>query len=409
MPLRRCGGQDPLLLLGFASLSQIMCAEVCADLSCLKERTTWSENWSAGADPGDGFGSSGLAASTWDNTDSKTIGLAGMTANGIGLGESQSRNLQATSLRVWLPISQSAHSYLVSAALDEVIAQLSSVLLGKEAEIRLAITGVLAGGHMLLEDLPGMGKTTLAEALARVLGLEFHRLHFTNDLWPADLTGVNVLDQRSGQFRFQPGPLFCQVLLADELNRASPRSQSALLEAMASSRVSVDGTSHELPRPFVVIASQNGLDQTGTAPLPESQLDRFLMRLSLGYPSRDAEAAMLEGKQAPLNKLEQQLTSKQLIEIQSAVSALPTSPALVDYVLDLLTVSREIGTGLSPRAGIALMAAAKAWAFLHNSSRLLPDHVQAVFPAVAEHRLDSGHRRQSLLSHQIMERVDALR
>ena len=295
------------------------------------------------------------------------------------------------------------------APLQRVISQLSGVLLGKEAEIRLALTGLLAGGHLLLEDLPGMGKTTLAEALARCLGLQFHRLHFTSDLLPADLTGVSVLDPASGQFRFQPGPLFCQVLLADELNRASPRTQSALLEAMASGVVSVDGTSHQLPQPFVVIASQNGLDQTGTSPLPESQLDRFLMRLSLGYPSREAEAGMLAGQQAPLHGLEQLLTPTDLINLQGQVRALSVSPALINYALDLLSTSRELGPGLSPRAGLALMAAAKAWAFLHGSDHVLPDHLQAVFPAVAEHRLDGGHRRSNPLSGQILEQVDALR
>jgi MoxR-like ATPase len=295
------------------------------------------------------------------------------------------------------------------APLQRVISQLSGVLLGKEAELRLALTGLLAGGHLLLEDLPGMGKTTLAEALARSLGLQFHRLHFTSDLLPADLTGVNVLDPSSGRFRFQSGPLFCQVLLADELNRASPRTQSALLEAMASGVVSVDGTSHALPQPFVVIASQNGLDQTGTSPLPESQLDRFLMRLSLGYPSRQAEAAMLSGQQAPLQSLEQVLSPAELLNLQTEVRALAVSPALIDYALDLLAASRELGAGLSPRAGLALMAAAKAWAFLHDSPRVLPDHIQAVFPAVAEHRLDGGHRRSAPLSTQILERVDALR
>ncbi|MBM5826393.1 MAG: AAA family ATPase [Cyanobacteria bacterium M_surface_10_m2_119] len=295
------------------------------------------------------------------------------------------------------------------APLQRVISQLSGVLLGKEAEIRLALTGLLAGGHLLLEDLPGMGKTTLAEALARCLGLQFHRLHFTSDLLPADLTGVSVLDPASGQFRFQPGPLFCQVLLADELNRASPRTQSALLEAMASGVVSVDGTSHQLPQPFVVIASQNGLDQTGTSPLPESQLDRFLMRLSLGYPSREAEAAMLAGQQAPLHVLEQLLTPTDLINLQGQVGAVSVSPALIHYALDLLSTSRELGPGLSPRAGLALMAAAKAWAFLEGCDHVLPDHIQAVFPAVAEHRLDGGHRRSNPLSSQILERVDALR
>jgi MoxR-like ATPase len=293
--------------------------------------------------------------------------------------------------------------------LQRVISQLSGVLLGKEDEIRLALTGLLAGGHLLLEDLPGMGKTTLAEALARCLGLRFHRLHFTSDLLPADLTGVSVLDPATGQFRFQQGPMFCQVLLADELNRASPRTQSALLEAMASGVVSVDGCSHQLPLPFVVIASQNGLDQTGTSPLPESQLDRFLIRLSLGYPSREAEAAMLAGQQAPLHSIEGLLTPTDLIDFQAKVRALPTSPALIHYALDLLAASRDLGLGLSPRAGLALIAAAKAWAFLHGSDYVLPDHLQAVFPTVAEHRLDGGRRRSRPLSTSILERVDALR
>lgn len=295
------------------------------------------------------------------------------------------------------------------ALLQALLRQLSGVLLDKEETIRLSLCSVLAGGHLLLEDLPGMGKTTLAEALARSLGLQFHRLHFTSDLLPADLTGVNVLDPSSGRFGFQQGPLFCQVFLADELNRASPRTQSALLEAMASGVVSVDGTSYLLPQPFMVIASQNGLDQTGTSPLPESQLDRFLMRLSLGFPSRQAEAAMLAGEHNPLASLRQLLGPEELLDLQAQVRSIQASKALIHYALDLISASRERGPGLSPRAGLALMAAAKAWAFLHGCDHVLPDHIQAVFPAVAEHRLDGGHRRSNPLSTQILERVDALR
>ncbi|MBW0167520.1 MAG: MoxR family ATPase [Vulcanococcus sp.] len=287
--------------------------------------------------------------------------------------------------------------------------KLSEVLLGKNQQIRLAMACLLAGGHLLLEDLPGTGKTTLAEALARCFGLQFHRLHFTSDLLPADLTGVEVLEPGTGQFRFQPGPLFCQVLLADEINRASPRSQSALLEAMANGRVSVNSTSHSLPEPFVVIASQNGLDQSGTSPLPESQLDRFLMRLSLGFPDREAEAAMLNGQQASLNQISTGLTPQDLLQTRQAVHAQTVTPALIHYVLDLVHTSREQGPGLSPRASQGLLRAAKAWALLEGARSVTPDHVQAVFGAVAEHRLDGGHRRAVPLSQNLLERVDAFR
>lgn len=289
------------------------------------------------------------------------------------------------------------------------VGKLSEVLLGKDQQIRLAMACLLAGGHLLLEDLPGTGKTTLAEALARCFGLQFHRLHFTSDLLPADLTGVEVLEPGTGQFRFQPGPLFCQVLLADEINRASPRTQSALLEAMANGRVSVNSTSHSLPEPFVVIASQNGLDQSGTSPLPESQLDRFLMRLSLGFPDREAEAAMLNGQQASLNQINTGLTPQDLLQTRQAMHAQTVTPALIHYVLDLVHTSREQGPGLSPRASQGLLRAAKAWALLEGARSVTPDHVQAVFAAVAEHRLDGGHRRAVPLSQNLLERVDAFR
>lgn len=293
--------------------------------------------------------------------------------------------------------------------LKQALMHMGSILLGKDRQIRLALTCLIAGGHLLLEDLPGMGKTTLAEALARCFALQFHRLHFTSDLLPADLTGVAVLNPATGQFRFQAGPLFCQVLLADEINRASPRTQSALLEAMANGRVSIEGQSHELPVPFVVIASQNGLDQCGTSPLPESQLDRFLMRLSLGFPDRQAELAMLSGQHLHLDQLITGLTSADLMQARQRVREQSVNTALMHYVLDLVAESRRQQGGLSPRAAQGLLAAAKAWAVLHNRTVVTPDDVQAVFPAVAEHRLDKGERKTMPLSQAILEQVDALR
>ena len=231
---------------------------------------------------------------------------------------------------------------------QRVIEHVSKVLLGKEQQISLAVACLLARGHLLIEDLPGMGKTTLAEALARCFGLDFKRVHFTSDLLPADLTGIGVLEAGSGSFSFQPGPLFSQVLLADEINRASPRTQSALLEAMASGRVSVDGTSHALPIPFFVIATQNGLDQTGTAPLPESQLDRFLMRLTLGFPARQAELALLSGQAMRPEQLPALLSPADLLALQQQETAQHAEPSLLAYVLDLVELSRQGSFGASP-------------------------------------------------------------
>ncbi|MEB3255316.1 MAG: AAA family ATPase [Synechococcaceae cyanobacterium] len=303
---------------------------------------------------------------------------------------------------------------MAPSTLQPVIAAITRVLLGKEHQVRLALACLLARGHLLIEDLPGVGKTTLAEALARSFGLDFRRVSFTSDLLPADLTGVNVFDPATARFQFRPGPLFCQVLLADEINRASPRTQSALLEAMAAGRVSVDGTSHPLPQPFLVIATQNGLDQGGTAPLPESQLDRFLMRLQLGFPERPAERALLQGQAEPADGLQTTLGAAQLLALQQQAAALHASPALLDYVLDLLARSRDgsqRGYPLSPRAGLGLLAAARAWALLEGRNHVLPDDVQAVLAAVCEHRLDGGQPGGSPaeLSRQLLAGVDSLR
>ena len=294
--------------------------------------------------------------------------------------------------------------------LDAVVQAIGRVLLGKQHPVKLALACLLAGGHLLLEDLPGTGKTTLAEALARSFGLAFKRVSFTSDLLPADLTGINVLDPTSGTFQFQPGPLFSQVLLADEINRASPRTQSALLEAMATGRVSVDGVSHPLPTPFMVIATQNGLDQVGTAPLPESQLDRFLMRLSLGFPEREAERALLAGQAEPVEAMASARQPADLLALQQHCRLQHCSEPLLAYVLDLAAASRgpqQPGAPLSPRATQGLVAAARAWALLEHRPYVTPADVQAVFSAVAEHRIDPISQGQR--SAVLLRQVDAIR
>ena len=286
------------------------------------------------------------------------------------------------------------------------------VLLGKEHQVRLAFSCLLAGGHLLIEDRPGMGKSTLAEALARVFALAFKRVSFTSDLLPADLTGLNVFNPAEASFRFQPGPLFTQVLLADEINRASPRTQSALLEAMAAGRVSVDGVSHALPDPFFVIATQNSLDQVGTSPLPEAQLDRFLMRLSLGFPDRASERALLcAGFDPTFDNSLQRLAPEALQQLQQRCSAQHCSELLIDYVLDLVEVSRQRHPGLSPRASQGLLAAARAWSLLNGRDHVVIDDVQAVLPAVVEHRLDAGcpARHGAPHSEALVQAVPALR
>ncbi|MEB3199724.1 MAG: MoxR family ATPase [Synechococcaceae cyanobacterium] len=300
------------------------------------------------------------------------------------------------------------------ADLAAVVSAIGKVLLGKERQVRLALACLLARGHLLIEDLPGVGKTTLAEALARSFSLAFKRVSFTSDLLPADLTGVNVFDPASGRFQFQPGPLFSQVVLADEINRASPRTQSALLEAMAAGRVSVEGVSHPLPRPFLVIATQNGLDQGGTSPLPESQLDRFLMRLSLGFPARQAERELLQGLALPPDAVPAQLQPEDLLRLQEQAERQHVSPALLDYLLDVLERSRDggrPGLPLSPRAGLGLLAAARGWSLLEGRDHVIPDDVQAVLTAVCEHRLDAGQvgPEPGVLSRRLLEDVAGVR
>lgn len=276
-------------------------------------------------------------------------------------------------------------------ALEACLAQIESIVLGKRDEVRLALVCLLARGHLLIEDLPGMGKTTLAHALAASTGLSFRRIQFTADLLPADILGVSVWDREAGRFVFHPGPIFAQVILADEVNRASPKAQSALLEAMEEVQVTVEGETRLLPRPFFVIATQNPLEQVGTFPLPESQRDRFLMRLTLGLPSPEAERALLMGedRRRLLADLRPVLDGERLLLAQRQVETVHTAPALLDYVQALLAASRAgpFGPGLSPRAGVKLVHAARAHAYLAGRDAVLPEDVQAVFVAVSAHRL----------------------
>ncbi len=277
-------------------------------------------------------------------------------------------------------------------ALQAALAQVNTLVLGKPQEVRLAFVALLSDGHLLIEDLPGLGKTTLAHALAATLGLGFQRVQFTSDLLPSDIVGVSVYDAQARRFEFHPGPVFAHVLLADEINRAPPRTQSALLEAMAEHQVTVDGTTHPLPEPFFVIATQNPVDLSGTYPLPDSQLDRFLLRLALGYPNEAAERALLAGadRRDLIAQAPPLLGADDVVALRAAVAGVHASDALLDYVQALLQRSRThpgVRVGLSPRAGIALLRAARAYALVLGRGHALPEDVQALFGAVAAHRL----------------------
>ncbi|MFV8823557.1 AAA family ATPase [Thauera sp. WH-2] len=275
------------------------------------------------------------------------------------------------------------------------------IILGKQRELRLALTCLIARGHLLIEDVPGVGKTTLAQVLARLMGLQFQRIQFTSDLLPADILGVSIFDRETSAFRFHPGPVFAQLILADEINRATPKTQSALLEAMEERQVTADGETFPLSEPFFVIATQNPAHQIGTFPLPESQLDRFLLRMHLGYPDRKAERALLQGedrrilleRQAPVSRPEE------ILELQMAAQEIHVADALIDYLQALLGATRsnpELAAGLSPRAGLGLLAAARAWALLDGRDHVLPEDVQTLFPHVAAHRLHLAADRRPI-------------
>ena len=294
--------------------------------------------------------------------------------------------------------------------LNAIINHTSQVILGKPTQIKLSLSCLLAGGHLLIEDLPGMGKTTLAHTLAQVLGLGFRRAQFTSDLLPADIIGVSVYDRASSAFQFHPGPIFTNVLLADEINRATPKAQSALLEAMEESQISVDGETHALPQPFFVIATQNPKHHIGTFPLPESQLDRFLMRITLGYPDAASERALLKNQAGRGTVIKPVCDVNTLINLQNSVKNVHVSEQLLDYLQDLILFTRtQFSSGLSPRAGLGLRQCAQAWALLEGRDFIIPEDVQAVFAAVVSHRLASENTglaaENNALAKQILANV----
>ncbi|AEF98739.1 AAA family ATPase [Methylomonas methanica] len=295
-------------------------------------------------------------------------------------------------------------------ALHQLLTCADTVILGKQQQIRLSVCCLLAKGHLLIEDIPGVGKTTLSHALAHLFGLAYQRIQFTSDILPADIIGSSVFDSQQNSFSFHSGPLFNQMILADEINRATPKAQSALLEAMEERQVTVEGRTYRLPEPFFVIATQNPSYQIGTFPLPESQLDRFLMRIELGYPSRQAERELLMGqpRHSLIKSLPVYLPAEQLAALQHEVGEVHAAPALLDYLLSIIEFTRHsehYPCGLSPRAGLSLLAAAKAWAFMDQRQAVLPEDVQAVLPAVAAHRLLAGNHDSAATVAPILREV----
>ena len=293
---------------------------------------------------------------------------------------------------------------------DAILDSASTVILGKDRELRLALACLLARGHLLIEDLPGVGKTTLAHLLARLLGLDYARIQFTSDLWPADVIGVSVYDRAAESFRFHPGPIFSQLVLADEINRATPKAQSALLEAMEEYQVTVEGETRPLPEPFFVIGTQNPLFQVGTFPLPESQLDRFLMRIHLGYPDAEQEKQLLAGedRRAMVARQAPVLSNAQLLELQQRVTDIHAAPPIIDYVHAILQFTRgseRFAYGLSPRAGLGILRAAKAWALLADRDYTIPEDIQAVLSACVTHRLTGGEPGQRIGGDEVASHI----
>lgn len=298
-------------------------------------------------------------------------------------------------------LNDRVESYAVK--IQAFLNQINSIILDKENQTKLALSSLLAGGHVLFEDLPGLGKTTLSSALSHIAGLKFQRIQFTNDMLASDVIGVNMFNQKEHQFEFKQGPIFTQILLADEINRCSPKTQSALLEAMEEGLVTVDGVRYELPQPFWVIATQNPLFQSGTYSLPESQLDRFLMRLSLGYPSRSAEKLLLQqnSRYALIATLEHVFNEQEILAMQQLVTQVHIADVVLDYLLDLATETRKSRHGLSTRGLLALKKAAQAHAFIEQRSYVTPDDVQAVFVAVVSHRIGLSEAETLQLMQQV--------
>ena len=298
--------------------------------------------------------------------------------------------------------------------LQSALQSINRVILGKQQQIKLVLASFIARGHCLIEDQPGVGKTTLAHAMAQVLGLDFQRIQFTSDLLPADVLGVSVFNRDQSQFEFHPGPIFSPFILADEINRATPKTQSALLESMEEYQVTVEGETRALPEPFFVIATQNPTHQVGTYPLPESQLDRFLMRIDLGYPDKEAERRLLEGedRRTIIKNMPAVFTTQQLLQLQQRAASLHVAPAILDYIQAILTFTRETSAfefGLSPRGGLALLNAAKAYALIDAQEYLLPEHIQTILPAVVNHRLpvhiDPGAKQLNTAAEHILSSV----
>jgi MoxR-like ATPase len=292
--------------------------------------------------------------------------------------------------------------------ISRVIEAANQIILGKVEVIRLALVCMIAKGHLLIEDTPGVGKTTLAHVLAKTLGLSYQRIQFTSDMLPADILGVSVFDRQVGKFEFHPGPIFSQFILADEINRATPRAQSALLEAMEENQITLEGETRKLPEPFFVIATQNPSNQIGTFPLPESQLDRFMMRLHLGYPDNSAERELLKGRdrREMLSQVNAVITPEQLVALQGKTPDINVSDASLDYLQDLLEYSRispDFNGGLSPRAGLAVLRCSQAWALLHGRAHVLPEDIQAVLPSVVSHRLHPTNEKYANSTDMVSE------
>jgi MoxR-like ATPase len=299
----------------------------------------------------------------------------------------------------------------IQADIERALAAIESIILGKSTQVRLAVCCLMARGHCLIEDLPGVGKTTLSQSIARAFGLAFNRIQFTSDLLPADILGVSIFDPEQQSFKFHPGPIFAHFLLADEINRATPKTQSALLEAMEEKQITVEGATHRLEDPFFVIGTQNPLDQSGTFPLPESQLDRFMMKLSLGYPDQAAERSLLSGSNPRdlMYDLQPAVSKERFLEIQAAVDKVHCSEPLLDYVQALIQATRNPGLfvyGISPRAGLAIVQASKAWALMDGRGHAEPGDVQAVFGVIADHRLTPAEQHSRPTRDLVIDLLD---